>query len=51
MESVRILFDKYKAEKKRKSSKRIVCMGNIATPVLLKVFINENERCHTSDAL
>ena len=28
----------------------IVCMGKVAYSVLLKLFINGNERCHTNDA-
>jgi len=32
------------------SSGSITCMGKIAALVLLKLFINDNERCHTTDA-
>jgi len=37
--------------KKGKSSGSIAGMGKIAASVLLKLFINVNERCHTNDAL
>ena len=28
----------------------IACLGKIAAPVKLKLFINGNEKCHTTDA-
>jgi len=33
-----------------KSLEGIVCMGKIAASVLLNLFINDNKRCHTTDA-
>ena len=38
------------SEEKGKSLGRIVCIGKIAASILLKQFINSNDRCHTTDA-
>jgi len=38
---------KWICEKERWSSESTVCMVKIAASVLLKLFINSNERCHT----
>ena len=38
------------SEKKGKSSESIACMKQIAASVLLKLFINGNESCHTNEA-
>jgi len=37
------------SEKKERSSGTIICMGKIAASVLLKLFINSNERCQNTD--
>jgi len=39
----------FNLRRKGKFSGSIVCMGKTAASVLLKLFINGNERCHTSD--
>ena len=43
-------FESYLSEKKGKSQGIIACMGKIAAWVLLKLFINGNERCYTTGA-
>jgi len=42
--------DTINLRKRGKYSGIIVCMGKIAASVLLKLFINGNERCYTTDA-
>jgi len=36
--------------RKGKVLRSIVCMGKIAASVLMKLFINENGKCHSTDA-